>query len=63
MKKQSEVKRKQRNHYSTEYKRQAVLRSDQEGVEATASALGLKLAQLYAWRSSQKSRAHDSSPS
>jgi len=42
--------KQKRNHYSEEFKKQAVLRCEQEGVAAAARDLGLAASMLYAWR-------------
>jgi transposase len=44
-----------RNHYSAEFKKQAVLRAEQEGVSVAAKDLGLRPGMLYAWK--HKARA------
>lgn len=49
MSKQSEGK-KGRKRYSTEFKRQALQRAQNDGVAVAARDLGLQAAQLYAWR-------------
>lgn len=53
--KSKRVDRQKRNHYSEEFKKQAVLRCDQEGVAAAASDLGLSANMLYAWIRKAKS--------
>jgi transposase len=52
--KSKRVEKQKRNHYSEEFKKQAVLRCDQEGVAAAASDLGLAANMLYAWRRKAK---------
>lgn len=49
MKSQS-VKKQVRKQYSPEFRKQALLRADQDGVAVTAKELGLHESQLYAWR-------------
>jgi transposase len=39
-----------RKQYSPEFRQQAVVRADQDGVAVTAKELGLHESQLYAWR-------------
>ena len=52
MKKQ--LAQKKRKQYSPEFKKQALLRAEQEGVSVAARDLGLKESQLYAWRTKEK---------
>jgi transposase len=42
--------RKTRCKYSEEFKQQALKRAEKEGIPATAKALNLESAQLYAWK-------------
>jgi transposase len=48
----------QRNRWSAEFKQQALLRGEKEGVPAVARDLGLEPAQLYAWRSAARKQGH-----
>jgi transposase len=43
-----------RNHYSPEFKKQALERAEKDGVAAAARDLGLKEGQLYAWRQKRR---------
>lgn len=52
--KSKRVEKQKRNHYSEEFKKQAVLRCEQEGVGAAARDLGLEPNMLYAWRRKAK---------
>ncbi|QLG94716.1 IS3 family transposase [Pseudomonas yamanorum] len=45
-----ETEKAGRNHYSEEFKQQALLRAVKDGVAVAARDLGLPPAQLYAWR-------------
>ena len=45
---------KLRNQYSPEFKKQALERSEKDGVAATARDLNLNEGQLYAWRQKQR---------
>lgn len=49
----------ERNHYSTEFKQQALLRAVKDGIAVAARELGLEAAQLYAWRSKDKQQSKD----
>ena len=49
-----------RNHYSDEFKRQAMLRVAQDGVSVVAQDLGLAESQLYAWRAKARLSDHTS---
>jgi len=53
MKNQS-VKKQVRKQYSAEFRKQALIRADQDGVAVTAKELGLHESQLYAWRAKAK---------
>ena len=50
MTKKQETEKAGRNHYSEEFKQQALLRAVKDGVAVAARDLGLVPAQLYAWR-------------
>jgi transposase len=55
MKRQSKRETKQaRNHYSAEFKAEAVRRSERDGVPVAARELKLHPSQLYAWRGKQR---------
>lgn len=56
--KKAETKR-ERKHYSTEFKQQALLRAVKDGVPAVARDLGLEAAQLYAWRAKAQQQGQD----
>jgi transposase len=45
---------KTRNHYSPEFRKQALERAEKDGVAATARDLSLNEGQLYAWRQKQR---------
>lgn len=47
--------RASRNRYSSEFKQQALARSEKDGVAVAAKDLGLQESQIYAWRT--KARA------
>ena len=46
--------KKGRTRYSAEFKQQALLRAQRDGVVVAARDLGLQGAQLYAWRGQQQ---------
>lgn len=46
--------KKGRTRYSAEFKQQALLRAQRDGVAVAARDLGLQAAQLYAWRGQQQ---------
>jgi transposase len=46
--------RKSRQKYSPQFKDQALMRAEKEGVSQVAKDLGLAEAQLYSWRAKQK---------
>lgn len=48
-----------RKRYSTEFKQQALLRAQKDGVAVTARDLGLQAAQLYAWRGQLQQQGQD----
>jgi transposase len=52
--KRSVVQKSKRKQYSREFKKQALLRAEQEGVSVAAQDLGLRENQLYAWRAKAK---------
>jgi transposase len=57
MKRQSEKKGRSRNQYSSEFKQQALMRAERDGVSLAARELGLHESQLYAWRSKDRQRS------
>ena len=48
------TKTKIRNHYSAEFRKQAVLRAEKEGVSVAANDLGLRPGMLYTWKHKAK---------
>jgi transposase len=48
------VKKQVRKQYSPEFRKQALVRADQDGVAITAKELGVHESQLYAWRAAAK---------
>jgi transposase len=48
-----------RNHYSEEFKQQALLRAIKDGVAVAARDLGLVPAQVYAWRAKAQQQGLD----
>lgn len=54
MKKQSETKGQSRNHYSAQFKEEALRRAERDGVPVTARELKLHESQLYAWRARRR---------
>lgn len=55
MKRQSKSETKQsRNQYSTEFRDEAVRRSERDGVPVVARELKLNESQLYAWRARKR---------
>lgn len=46
--------KQKRKQYSPEFKQQALLRAEQDGVAVTAAELGLNDNQIYAWRAKVK---------
>ncbi len=44
------VVKQTRNRYSPEFKQQALIQADRDGVPAAAKNLGLQESQLYGWR-------------
>jgi transposase len=57
MKRQTETKGKRRTHYSDEFKREALVRAERDGVSVAARELSLHESQLYAWRSKDRQRS------
>jgi transposase len=53
MQRKSIVKQVRQQH-SAEFKKQALIRAEQDGVAVTAKELGLHESQLYAWRAKAK---------
>jgi transposase len=53
MKSKAVVKQVRQQH-SAEFKRQALIRAEQDGVAVTAKELGLHESQVYAWRAKAK---------
>lgn len=54
-----ETEKAGRNHYSAEFKQQALLRAVKDGVAVAAHDLGLSPAQLYAWRTKAQQQGLD----
>ena len=54
-----ELEKTGRNHYSGEFKQQALLRAVKVGVPMAAHDLGLPPAQLYAWRAKAQQQGLD----
>jgi len=51
--------KKGRTRYSVEFKQQALLRAQNDGVAVAARDLGLQAAQLYAWRGQMQQHGQD----
>lgn len=60
MKRQSEMKGRNRNHYSTEFKEEAARRAERDGVAVTARELKLHESQWYAWRNKKRLQGQSS---
>lgn len=57
MKTKKDIKKavtKTRNHYTPEFRKQALERAEKDGIAAVARDLGLQESQLYTWRSKQR---------
>ena len=57
MKAKKDIKKtvtKTRNHYTPEFRKQALERAEKDGIAAVARDLGLQESQLYTWRSKQR---------
>ena len=52
--KAKKVANKARNQYSPEFKKQALVRAEKDGIAAVARDLGLQESQLYTWRQKQR---------
>ena len=52
--KPKQSKQQARNRYSPEFKKQALDRSEKEGVVTVAKDLGLAESQVYAWRQNRR---------
>jgi transposase len=59
MKSQSKTKSESRKHYSNEFKQQALIRAERDGVAVAARELGLKPEQIYGWRSANRQRSQE----
>lgn len=57
MSRQNETKNKVRSRYSDEFKREALVRAERDGVSVAARELKLQDSQLYAWRSKDRQRS------